>query len=165
MDTSHFPEQGLGRAATLVTQGSRTEKELKKPERIRAGPWGWPSHKREREQVSKAFRAPALSTKPGGRLTSPNSPALQLAGSHCRTRPLSGPPSLRLGGRWMGVASLPTRAGGGPCRYPRTRPAGRPKCSSRAGTRGDHSALPTLLLLLPLQTGVRASPFPSPEGP
>lgn len=155
MDTSHFPEQGLGRAATLITQGSRTEKELKKPERITAGPWGWPSHEREREQVSKAFWAPGPFYKARGRTDISKRPCPGTHGSHHRTRLISGPPSLRLSGRWMGAAWLPTRAGGGPCRHPRARLAGSPKCSWRVGARADHRALPTLLLL----------PLPRPRGP
>ena len=30
----------MGHAATLITQDSKTEKELEKLERIRVGPWG-----------------------------------------------------------------------------------------------------------------------------
>ena len=61
--------------------------------------------------------------------------------SHCRNRPLLGPPSCRLGG-----AQLPPRVGGGPapCHYHRCEETWVQLAGG--GMRRGHGALPTLLL-------------------
>lgn len=77
-------QTGTGHIATLRTQGSRTEEELEKPDRMGVDPLWWPlvflaSYEREREQAGQAgqaFPALALSAKPMGGLLSPRIPLL-----------------------------------------------------------------------------------------